>query len=118
MATFPVLKTGAVAQYPAERTARFATVIQAFVDGSEQRFRQMGSRLRRWVIRLEQLDDAELFELEQFFVELGGPSGSFSFTDPWDGAVHPDCSLEGDEIELGFESQGRGRTVLVVRENR
>lgn len=118
MATFPALKTGAVAQYPAERVARFATVVQEFVDGSEQRFRQMGSRLRRWVIRLEQLDDAELFRLEQFFVEQRGASGSFVFTDPWDGTVYPDCSIEGDEIELTFESQGQGKTVMVVKENR
>ncbi len=118
MAAFPVLKTGAVAQYPAERTIRLATIVQEFVDGSEQRFPQLGSRLRRWVIRLEQLDDAELFTLEQFFIEQGGAFGRFSFTDLWDGTVYSECSLESDEIELEFESQGCGRAVLVVKENR
>jgi hypothetical protein len=117
VAAFPVLKTGAVAQYPAEQTVRFATVVQEFVDGSQQRFRQRGASLRRWVIRLEQLDDAELFALEQFFEEQAGVAGVFSFTDPWDGGVHPNCSLESDEIALRLGDIGQGQTVLVVKEN-
>ena len=117
MAAFPVLKTGAVAQYPAERRVRLATVVQEFVDGSQQRFRVRGGALRRWVIQLGQLDDAELFDLEQFFEEQGGAAGVFTFTDPWDGGVYENCSLEGDEIGLEFGGIGEGRTELVVKEN-
>lgn len=118
MATFPTLKTGAVAQYPAERSVRFATVVHRFVDGSEQRFGLMSSALRRWVIRLDELDEAELFALEEFLVEQNGAAGVFEFTDPWDGTAYPECRLEGDDIELVFESIGRGHTELIVRENR
>ena len=117
MVSFPALKTGAVAQYPSERSLRFSTVVHRFVDGAEQRFRQTGSGLRRWVIRLDQLDEAELFALEEFFVEQNGAAGLFVFTDPWDGTVYENCSLEGDGIELAFEAPGRGRSVLVVKEN-
>lgn len=117
MAAFPALKTGAVAQYPAERALRFSTVVHRFVDGAEQRFRQMGAGLRRWVIRLDHLDEAELFALEEFFLEQDGAAGNFEFTDPWDGSVHENCSFEGDGVELSFEAPGLGRTVLVVKEN-
>lgn len=118
MATFPSLKTGAVAQYPAERAVQHSTVVYEFVDGSEQRFREFGTALRRWLIRLELLDEAELFRLEQFFITQGGATGSFSFTDPWDDTEYADCSFEGDDLDLVFEGQGNGRASLVVKENR
>ncbi|MEI9814970.1 MAG: DUF2460 domain-containing protein [Acidobacteriota bacterium] len=118
MAAFPALKTGAVAQYPGERSHRHSTAVYEFVDGREQRFAQFGGALRRWLVRLDQLDDAELFVLEQFFDEQAGASGSFEFTDPWNGTVYSDCSLEDDEAVLMFAGQGAGQTTLVVRENR
>lgn len=118
MADFPTLKTGAVAQYPSERAVQFSTVVHEFVDGSEQRSRMYASAMRRWLIWLEQLDEGELFELEWFFVEQGGAAGSFTFTDPWDGAVYEDCSFESNEVDLVFEAQGNGRATLVVKENR
>lgn len=118
MAAFPTLKTGGVAQYPSERSRRFSTAVYEFVDGSEQRFAQYGAALRRWMIRLDQLDDAELFELERFFVEQGGAVGSFAFTDPWDNVVYANCSVESDDIELVFAGLGSGQAGLVVKENR
>jgi hypothetical protein len=118
VADFPALKTGAVAQYPSERAVQFSTVVHEFVDGTEQRSRLYGSALRRWLIRLELLDEAELFGLERFFVEQGGAAGSFSFIDPWDEALYSNCSFEGDEIDLVFEGLGNGKTTLIVRENR
>lgn len=118
MAAFPALKTGAVAQYPSERSRRFSTSVYEFVDGREQRFAQYGASLHRWLVRLDQLDEAELFGLEQFFVEQGGAAGSFEFTDPWDATVYPDCSVESDDIELVFAGLGSGQAALVVKENR
>jgi len=118
VAAFPGLKTGAVAQYPAERALQHSTVVHEFVDGSEQRFSEFGSALRRWLIRLELLDEGELFGLEQFFIEQGGAAGSFSFTDPWDETEYSDCSFESDDIDLVFEGQGNGKVSLIVKENR
>ena len=118
MSAFPPLKTGSVAQYPSERAVRYSTVVHEFVDGSEQRSTEFGAALRRWVIRMERLDEGELFQLERFFVEQGGASGSFSFTDPWSGAEFADCSFDGDDIELVFEGHGDGKGVVIVKENR
>ena len=39
MASFPQLKTSAVAQYPARRTAIFRNQSVRFLDGREQRYR-------------------------------------------------------------------------------
>jgi phage-related protein len=118
MATFPALKTGAVAQYGSDRMRQFSTQVLRFVDGSEQRFPGYGAALLQWVIRLDLLDESELENLEQFFEDEGGRAGSFSFTDPWDGTVYPSCSFASDDLSLQFEGVARGKTQVVVKENR
>jgi len=116
MATFPVLKTGAVAQYPADRTRSYSTQVHRFLEGGEQRFPGFGSPLKRWMIRLEMLDEAELNGLEQFFLDREGRSGTFSFTDPWDGTVYPNCRIDQDELAAVFQERGGAASVL-VKEN-
>ena len=118
MATFPTLKTGAVAQYSSDRARGFSTQVLRFLDGSEQRFSNYGSQLRRWAIRLSLLDESELVNLEQFFESQGGRAGAFSFTDPWDGTVYPNCSFDSDNLTLGYSRVSRGTTSVTVKENR
>lgn len=118
MSDFPLLKTGALAQYPLERRLEFATEVLRFVDGSEQRFRQRGSPARRWVLRLNLLTEEEAARVEAFFLTEQGRTGSFAFTDPNDGQTYPDCSLDDDAIELSWEEISGGSTAIVIRENR
>src|SRR5580704_420677 len=118
MANFPALKTGVVAQYGSDRSRQFATQVLRFLDGSEQRFPGYGTPLLQWVIRLELLDEAELTNLELFFEDEGGRAGNFSFTDPWDGTGYPSCSFGSDELALEFDDVARGKTQVVVKENR
>jgi hypothetical protein len=118
MNEFPLLKTGAVMQYPARRTTRYSTQVMWFVDGGEQRYREYGGPLRRWVIELAALDDEEMEAMEAFFVREQGSYGSFSFVDPWDGEAYPDCSLENPDAYFEYTAIHDGRTRLVVRQNR
>ena len=115
---FPSLKTGAMLQYPAKRTLQFNTDTIRFLDGTEQRFRDNPSVLHRWTIQLDLLDESELTALDQFFVSNQGRFGSFSFTDPWDGTVYPNCSLAGDAFVFQLRSEMRGKTALTICENR
>ena len=118
MASFPALKTGVVAQYPSDRAKRFSTHVLKFLDGSEQRFARFGAPLKRWLIHLELLDETELENLEEFFVEQAGQAGTFSFTDPWDGTVHANCSFESDAMTAGYNGPSNGVASVVVKENR
>ncbi len=118
MASFPTLKTGAVAQYPSDRTRQFSTQVLRFLDGGEQRFAGFGAPLKRWLIRLELLDETELAGLEDFFVEQGGQAGTFTFTDPWDGTVYANCSFEGDTMTADYRGPSDGTASVVVKENR
>jgi phage-related protein len=118
VATFPALKTGVVAQYPSDRQQRFSTQIYRFVDGSEQRFPAYAATLRKWTIRLDLLDEAELEALRAFFEAEGGRAGTFEFTDPFDGHVFASCSFDSDALELVFNGEQRGNAVVAIRENR
>jgi hypothetical protein len=118
MANFPTLKTGAIAQYPSDRTQQVSTQVYRFLDGSEQRFPAFAAGLRRWTIRLDLLDEAELETLQEFFVGQDGRAGTFSFTDPWDGTVHSNCSFGSDTLALDFEGPMKGVTQVTVKENR
>ena len=118
MATFPTLKTSAVIQYPATRKVRYQNQALRFVDGTEQRYRDCAGPLRRWEIRLSQLDEGEIAALEQFFADNQGAFGSFAFTDPWDGTAFQNCSLEMDGLKTTATAEMNGATSLTVVENR
>ena len=115
---FPVLKTNAVAQYPAGRTVRFQNQTLRFLDGTEQRYRDCAGPLHRWTIRLDQIDEGEAAALEEFFAANQGVFGEFAFTDPWDGRVYANCSLEADGMELTSVAEMRVSTAVTVVENR
>ena len=118
MATFPTLKTGAVAQYGSDRSRRFSTRVVRFLDGSEQRFQEYGAPLRTWTIRLSLLDEAELTALELFFASQGGRAGTFAFADPWDGTVYANCSFGNDQLATQYAGSARGAANVTVKENR
>lgn len=118
MITFPVLKSGAVAQYPAERSVERTTWIGRFVDGSEQRFSNQPAGLHRWVVRLSLLTEAEVVAIREFVDNVGGRFEAFTFTDPWDGTAYANCSLDSDVNTIEWVGENNGRTTLVICENR
>jgi len=117
MATFPPLKTAAVAQYPATKSIRFQNQIVRFVDGNEQRYRDSAGPLHRWTIRLDKLDETEMASLENFFLSNQGSFASFVFIDPWDGTSYPDCSV-GDQLQMSSVEELQNMTSVTVFENR
>jgi|SRR5579885_2456189 len=118
MLSFPVLKTGATLQYPSSRSLMFKNDALRFVDGAEQRYRDSAGPLHRWEIQLDQLDEAELSAIGEFFVSAQGSFEDFAFTDPADGQVYPHCSLEADILDLTNAMEFQGFTSLVILENR
>ncbi len=105
MTTFPLLSTGAVAQYPLTRSSQYLTCVQRFVDGSDQRFRDLRQPVRRWTLRFDQLTQEEAGAIEDFFSSRQGRHGTFSFTDPHDGMEYPECFIESDNMLLTWRSE-------------
>ena len=117
-AAFPLLKTGAVAQYPATKTIQHSTFVVRFTDGSDQRYRQYTPELRRWTIKLSLLDERELHALEQFFAAQEGGFAAFSFVDPWTQTVYPSCSFAQDTLVCQLTDASQGTLSVVIVENR
>jgi hypothetical protein len=118
MATFPPLKTGAVAQYPAIKAFCYQNQTVRFVDGNEQRYRDSAGPLHQWTIRLDKLDETEMASLENFFLTNQGSVASFVFIDPWDGTSYPNCSIGSDKLHISSVEELQTSTVVTVIENR
>ncbi|HUQ95640.1 MAG TPA: DUF2460 domain-containing protein [Bryobacteraceae bacterium] len=115
MSDFPRLKTGVPAQYPAEASIAYRTRVTRFVDGREQRYRQMSSPVRRWTIRLDLLDDEEARLMQHFFEEQQGSFAMFPFTDPHTGLTYPACSFDLNRCTVEQRGESRSKTTLVIR---
>lgn len=113
MPQFPVLKTGAAAQYPLERETRRGVRVMRFLDGSEQRYVAKRAR-RRWVVRMDQLDEREAGTLSEFARRYFETLERFTFIDPADGSVHPHCVLEGGRQTVLAGGEWRFGTTLVI----
>ena len=111
---FPKLKTGAVTQYPITRELRLQNQIVRFVDGTRQGYRDARDVRRRWLIRLDLLDEGELAATEEFFIQQQGAYGEFTFLDPWDGQEYENCRLESDDGAFATTGEMRGATTLTV----
>jgi uncharacterized protein DUF2460 len=118
MSEFPLLRTGAVTQYPSSRRATYSTSVTTFVDGTEQRFRELGGPVRSWVIRLHQLSAEEIGAIESFFEDRQGQFGVFAFTDPWDGTNYNDCSFDQDQFWTEAVNESFYQGYLIIRNNK
>lgn len=117
MAAFPKLSTGAVAQYPSDLRIEGTTRVLRYLDGSEQRYRERGAPARQWTLRMDQITEEELSAIEEFFAEQQGRFGQFSFTDPWTGVEHTDCSFDEDSLHAQLFGEDLGSTTLIIRTN-
>lgn len=109
MSAFPRLKSGAVAQYPTDRLMRYDAWIGEFVDGHEQRYREASSPSKEWSLKLTNLNEVEAAAVRQLWWDVNGPTGTFSFVDPFDGTLHESCRFDQDafEVEWVFENQAQ-----------
>jgi len=91
VATFPVMSTGAVVQYPALISSGQGAQVIRFLDASDQRYLTQPRVLRQWQIRLDLLNENEIQQLEDFFIAQSGDYSPFSFPDPFSGTAVPNC---------------------------
>ena len=113
MASFPTLKTGAVAQYPFDRAVGFQTQAVRFLDGSSQRFR-IRAALRKWTLDLDLLDEDELASVVSFFEAQG--TAPFAFTDPISGDTAPACVLSANSLTVVMTAEHRAQATVLIEE--
>jgi hypothetical protein len=84
MKCFPQLTTGATAQFPIRKWLRSRTVVNETSDSRQIKWEDAGGSSMEWELGFEGLSDEERDRLEQFFLEMEGRLGSFTFLDPTD----------------------------------
>lgn len=113
---FPSLSSGAVAQYPVLTTMGQNAQVIRFLDGSDQRYLQQGRSFRSWQIKLSLLNEAEIAQIETFFVEQQGDYLPFSFPDPFSGTTVANCRLASSALVSQYLGVDSGATSLWVIE--
>ena len=116
MPMFPSLSTGAVTQYPLEVGTGQGTQAVRFLDGTDQRFSLHGRLLRRWLIRLDLLNDNELHAFETFFESQLGAYSTFDFPDPVSNTTVPNCRFAADTFVSSFELTDSNATSFWILE--
>lgn len=114
MATFPLLKTGAAAQYPLEMGWQSASEEVRFLDGSRQTYLLHRAPMRRWYLQFDLLDEVEVSQLSQF-VEANKYL-PFAFPDPISGTTIPACRFHGAAVIVDSKTEGSAAVSLVVEE--
>ena len=109
MASFPLLSSGAVTQYPAALATDQGAEVIRFLDGTDQRYLTQGRMFRQWQIRLNLLNESEIQQIEAFFAAQLGDYSSFAFPDPFSGTSVPNCriaipSLVSDYLSVDVSS--------------
>ncbi|MFL6352383.1 MAG: DUF2460 domain-containing protein [Bryobacteraceae bacterium] len=118
MATFPVLSSGAITQYPSPITIGQAAQVIRFLDGSDQRYLAQGTPLRSWEIRLDMLNEAEIQKVEEFFTLQRGDYSPFVFPDPFTGGDVQNCRLGAAALVSDFLGVDTSSTSFWVLETR
>jgi hypothetical protein len=116
MATFPLLSTGAVAQYPLSRGTSYDVEVVRFLDGSEQRCLVRGRKLRRWLVNLALLNESEVASIEQFFEDAQGNAQLFTFIDPLTNDAVPNCRISNSSITTEYKALGSGSVAVWIEE--
>jgi hypothetical protein len=116
VATFPLLSSGAVSQYPTESFSSRSVGIIRFVDGSDQRFLRTSRKLRRWRVDLSLLTDLEVSALQAFFTTQKGMFSPFTFTDPATKAQVSSCRLANSEMIAEYVSGNANSTSFWIME--
>lgn len=115
-AIFPSLHSGAVAQYPVSMITGQSTQIVRFLDGTDQRYLQQGRFFRSWQIKLNLLNETEIAQIEAFFISQQGDYSSFSFPDPFSGAVVANCRLASSGLGSQYVDVDSASTSIWVIE--
>ena len=82
MAAYPQLGSGALSQFPVQKTRRARTVVNEAADGSTIKLADPAVQVTEWVLTYTDLSDEEAAALGTFFSAMEGTLNGFTFLDP------------------------------------
>jgi len=82
MTVYPQLASGALSQFPVQKTRRARTVVNRAADGSTIKLADPAGEVTEWVLTYTDLSDDEAAGLRAFFSAAEGTLNGFTFLDP------------------------------------
>src|SRR6516164_5022152 len=82
MLVYPQLTTGTLAQFPVRKERRLRTVVNSLGDRSTIKLADPQGAITAWRLEYANLSDAEMANLQQFFISTEGSLNVFTFLDP------------------------------------
>ena len=82
MLVYPQLGSGALSQFPVQKTRRTRTVINRAADGSTIGWPIRQAEITEWLLTYADLSDEEAAALRTFFDAAEGTLNGFTFLDP------------------------------------
>jgi hypothetical protein len=82
MLAFPQLGSGATGQYPVKKHCIQRAIVNQLPDGRAVKLADSGAELLQWQMNFQDLGDAEMTVLQQFFSACEGQLNVFTFLDP------------------------------------
>jgi hypothetical protein len=82
MPTYPQLGSGALSQFPVQKTRRLRTVVNQAADGSTIKLADPPGAVTEWLLSYTELSDSEAATLRAFFESAEGTLNGFTFLDP------------------------------------
>jgi hypothetical protein len=98
---FPQLLSGALAQYPIEKTYSFRSVTNNMQDGRQLLFQDRGAARIRWTLSYVDLEQSELEQLRSLYNACSGNTLPFTFIDPTANLLRSSEHLDGPEWQAG-----------------
>jgi hypothetical protein len=90
---FPQLSTGAISQYPIQKTQSLHVIVNDLEDGSSVSYLDPSSGRIRWDMRLSAITLAEMQAIQALFNNCYGPWSGFVFLDPTDNLLNASANL-------------------------
>lgn len=116
MASFPVLSSGSVAQYPLTESRVYGTTIHKFENDKEQRYASRVA-LHEYVLTFNNISEADYTLIEEFF---DARAGMFDAT--WDitlnGTLVPNLTFAEDALTRTENKPGYVSVVIRVRQTK
>jgi hypothetical protein len=81
MLYFPQVTSDATGQYPIRKRTIERTIVNQLLDGRTVKLADSGATLLEWQLAFQNLADAEIATLQQFFASCEGQLNAFTFTD-------------------------------------
>jgi hypothetical protein len=113
MADYPTIHGAIITQLPYTEALEFYNSVEVMDSDEQVAFNWVADPFHVYVVRYQVLTDAELAILENFWVSMKGPLGSFTFTGE-DGTPRTKCIFADETFRVQYVGVNQHTVELTI----